>query len=249
MIEKLRKDADKIPSPSRDDIMVMAKSIWGETVSNVDVNFAFKRNALTIKLDGTEDHLVSNKLKALVWDEMTDFRKNLLRSPHPDSLKKLEGIMIPPDGVKRKLCAAIDSVPTDEGCELLDGDYTDDEYDRNEESDDEGESDNDDQSELRPEPSEAIRKETSDNETTQDPEVKADLECLSRIESMISAEKRVSSTHLLPFFVKVENTLAKERQRCRMRDQKKEIKANQTSKESNNENDADDANAFDIFNE
>ena len=40
---------------------------------NVDVSDVFKRNGLTIKLDGFEDHLVSSKLKALVWDKMKEF--------------------------------------------------------------------------------------------------------------------------------------------------------------------------------
>ena len=43
-----------------------------------------------------------------------------------------------------------------------------------------------------------------------DPEFKADLECLNRIESAISSEKKNSSANLLPFLVRVENMLAGE---------------------------------------
>ena len=68
--------------------------------SKVDIHGAFKRNAISIKLDGSEDYLVLSKLKALVWEEMKEFRSKLLRNPHPASLKKLEEVMIPTDSVK-----------------------------------------------------------------------------------------------------------------------------------------------------
>ena len=66
MIEKLCSNSNKIPSPSRDQIMDMCKSACNETVSKVDIHGIFKRNALAIMLDGSEDYLVSSKLKALV---------------------------------------------------------------------------------------------------------------------------------------------------------------------------------------
>ena len=66
MIEKLRENPDKIPSPSRDGIMKMCKAVFEETIPKVDVSDAFKRNGLTIKLDDSEDHLVLSKPKALV---------------------------------------------------------------------------------------------------------------------------------------------------------------------------------------
>ena len=76
MIERLRENSDKIPSPSRDEIKKMCKAAFKEGIAKVDVRDAFKRNGLTIKLDGSEDHLVSSKLKALVWDEMKEFTPN-----------------------------------------------------------------------------------------------------------------------------------------------------------------------------
>ena len=110
MIEKLRKNPDKVPFPSRDDIMKMCKAALEESVAKTDVNEAFKRNGLTIKLDGSEDHLVSSKMKALVWDDRKEFRSELLSVPHPTTLKKLEEAMIPPDGVQRKLDGVVGSV-------------------------------------------------------------------------------------------------------------------------------------------
>ena len=52
MIEKLRENPDKVPSPSRDDIMKMCKAAFEESVAKTYVNEALKRNGLTIKLDG-----------------------------------------------------------------------------------------------------------------------------------------------------------------------------------------------------
>ena len=97
MIEKLRSNPNKIPSPSRDE------------------------------LDGSEDYLVSRKLKALVWEEMKEFRSKLLSNPHPTSLKKLDKVMIPPDGVKYKLKKVVDGTPPDEGLKIIGGDLTDEE--------------------------------------------------------------------------------------------------------------------------
>ena len=39
-------------------------------------------------------------------------------------MKKVEELMIPQDGVKRKLNEAVDSVPSDKGCEVLNGELT-----------------------------------------------------------------------------------------------------------------------------
>ena len=40
------------------------------------------------------------------------------------TLKEVEELMIPPDGGKRKLDGAVDSVPPHKGCEELDGELT-----------------------------------------------------------------------------------------------------------------------------
>ena len=55
MIEKLKANPEKIPSPNQDEIMLMLQSVFNETISKIDIHFAFKRNGLTIKLDGSED--------------------------------------------------------------------------------------------------------------------------------------------------------------------------------------------------
>ena len=40
------------------------------------------------------------------------------------TLKEIGELMIPPDIVKRKLDGVVDSVPSDKGCEVLDGELT-----------------------------------------------------------------------------------------------------------------------------
>lgn len=62
-------NSDKIPSANREET-VFAETTFAE----VHANNALKRIGLTIKFDGSEDHLVSNNLKALVWDKMKEFR-------------------------------------------------------------------------------------------------------------------------------------------------------------------------------
>ena len=37
------------------------------------------------------------------------------------TLKEIEELIFPPDGVKRKLDGVVDCVPPDKGCEALDG--------------------------------------------------------------------------------------------------------------------------------
>ena len=50
-------------------------------------------------------------------------RKRLTKKIAPN-LKEVEELMIPADGVKQKLDGVVDSVPPDKGCEVLDGELT-----------------------------------------------------------------------------------------------------------------------------
>ena len=110
----------------------MCKVAFSETLNKVDISNVFERNGSTIKLDGLEDQLVSNTLKVLVWDKMKEFRSQLLNWPNPNTLKTLE-VMITKDGVKRKLLdEVIYSIPPDKGSGIYDEEYTDDEWDDNE---------------------------------------------------------------------------------------------------------------------
>ena len=95
MLNKLEDKSDKIPTPSRDEVMSMFKTAWDEATAFVDTDLVFKQNAITINLDGFEDHLVSTNLSTLVMKEMKEFRETLLKLPVPNSLKKLKKLIIP----------------------------------------------------------------------------------------------------------------------------------------------------------
>ena len=72
----------------------------------------FKSLFVTNALDGSEDYLVSDKLFALLGDEMVDFWKELMSQKSVKTLKEVIRNLIPPKGVKRKANV--------QGSELLD---------------------------------------------------------------------------------------------------------------------------------
>ena len=159
--------------------------------------------------------------------------------------------MILPTGVKRKLNGTVDGISPDEGCKILGGEPTDDEWDK-EESENESVDENNDTGQLS---NTEITDNVADNECTSvDPEVEADLACLIRIKSVVPMEKKESSNNLLPFFIKIENVLCKERQRCREREKRKRKQQAQVASQSNNidrrssDRELDDHNLLDIFN-
>ena len=110
MLEQLEKDPIKIPSPSRSEMMSMLLQAW-ETLE-IDTKREFKSLFVTNALDGSEDYLVSDKLFALIGDEMVDFWKELMSQNSVKTLKEVIRNLIPPKGVKRKANV--------EGSELLD---------------------------------------------------------------------------------------------------------------------------------
>ena len=109
MLEQLNNDPNKIPSPSRDEMMCMLLKAW--ELLDVDTEREFKSLFVTNALDGSKGYLVSNKLYALVANEMVKFRTELMTSRPAKTLKEVIRKLIPPKGVKRK--------GNDEGIELL----------------------------------------------------------------------------------------------------------------------------------
>ena len=109
MMKKLQPDKKKVPSPTREEIINMAV----KDSRKVDISFTevFKELFVTNKLDGSEDYLVSDKLLALIGNEMKEFRKKLMESPPPDKIQKVIKSIILPKGIRRKNV---------EGTELLD---------------------------------------------------------------------------------------------------------------------------------
>ena len=110
MLEQLNNDPNKIPSPSWDEMMRMLLKTW--ELLDVDTEKEFKSLFVTNALDESEDYLVSDKLYALVGNEMVKFRTELMTSRPAKTLKEVIRKLIPPKGVKRK--------GNDEGIALLD---------------------------------------------------------------------------------------------------------------------------------
>ena len=108
MLKMLEKDKHKVPSRNRKEMVKILLSAW----KDVPNNFAevFKKLFVTNALDGSEDHLVSDKLFALIGSDTQKFRKELTESPVPAKLLTVIKQLIPPKGIRRNL----------EGTELLD---------------------------------------------------------------------------------------------------------------------------------
>ena len=99
MLKQLEEDPGKIPRPSKDDMMSILNSAWTETLNEVDVVDRFKCLWLTNDLNGSEDYLVSQRIKD---DSLLEFCTNLLKQEPPKTLKALIRTITPPKGVKRK---------------------------------------------------------------------------------------------------------------------------------------------------
>ena len=123
MLNQLKKNPGKIPQPSRDEMMDIFNNAWQEEYNRIDNVDAYKKNMISIALDGSEDHLASKKLMDLVGEEMLAFREELLKSEPVSSLKDLMKQITPPEGMHRstKSSNTDDPLP-DEGYKLYDGD-------------------------------------------------------------------------------------------------------------------------------
>ena len=96
MVKLLKANPDKIPAPSRNQMMELFDNSWKTVYDRIDNVLVFKRNMITLKLDGSEDHLASRKLMDLVGKEMVQFREHLLKSKSCTTLKQLCKKIIPP---------------------------------------------------------------------------------------------------------------------------------------------------------
>ena len=100
MIEKLQANKNKALSPTRGEMMSVLANAWSllTVASTTTLKILFVTNAL----DGSEDHLDSEKLFCLICTDMLSFRAELLTQLHPKSLESVVRKLIPPKGTKRK---------------------------------------------------------------------------------------------------------------------------------------------------
>ena len=102
MLKMLKDNPKVIPKPSRQDVIDMAVSCMNKLNEGLDFSKAFKSVFVTNKLDGSEDLLIDDKLRTLVYEDMVKFRTELLATPPPKTLEELLKTITPPKGVKRK---------------------------------------------------------------------------------------------------------------------------------------------------
>ena len=81
--------------------MKMFDVLWTKVCAEIDTASVFKKNVITLNLDGSENHLASQKLLSLVGVEMFRFKKELLISHLPLSIQALNNLIDPPVGVRR----------------------------------------------------------------------------------------------------------------------------------------------------
>ena len=209
-------------------------------------NFAdiFKKLFVTNALDGSEDHLVSDKLFALIGNEMHTFRKKLLKSPVPVNLLSVIKNLIPPKGIHRDF----------EGSELLDyveDDpylFEDDESKTNETPDESG-SESDDDVETQPETSNQTTVETARSSKipsltniTEDPLINKDAKFLDALQLVL--EENDTSVIFKPHLKKLKSAFYEAR-----RSIKKRIQDSNFANDTNNTafEDEDEGNIFEVL--
>ena len=74
----------------------------------IDTKRKFKSLFVTNTLDGSEDYLVSDKLFALIRDEMVNFRKEFMLQNSIKTLKEVIRNLIPPKGANNKRKANVE---------------------------------------------------------------------------------------------------------------------------------------------
>ena len=80
MLYNLTENPNKIPQPSRDQIMQMFRNVWDEVYTKIIcVDAYYKKTMMTLAFNGSEDHLASKKLMDLVG-KMLAFSEELIKS-------------------------------------------------------------------------------------------------------------------------------------------------------------------------
>ena len=222
MLEMLEKDPIKIPTPNRDQMMQMFQESWNETCANVNNEFVFKTNMITLALDGSEDHLASRKLMDLIGNKMLEFRENLLSSKPAATLKELHAQMIKPEGVRMKGQTAKVKAPPDEGLELVDGDgedldvdYLEDLEDNSQENEEGTDGDEQGTNYENTNLVENLECEDDNMPISNNTEVMNtnDLQLLQKINDTFCHVKKECSNTLLPFLVQIEGVAATARRK------------------------------------
>ena len=84
---------------ARDEMMVMLSKSWENLT--IDNERTFKSLFVTNAFDGSEDHLVSDKLYQLIGPQMLQFRETLMKPKAPKTLQQLLRQLIQQKGIHR----------------------------------------------------------------------------------------------------------------------------------------------------
>ena len=182
MLEKLRDEPSKIPSPSRDEIMKM--SAYALENIKIDCQRAFKSLFVTNSLDGSEDYLVSDKIFRLIGPKMLNFREKLMNEESPKTFKDMLKTITPPKGIKRR--------PNIEGVELLDCDGDELEDQENSEGDDSEEEDDETDKNCVNNNDKASKEVTSLNKACNNPEINSDAKFLDKFQALLESTNDTS---------------------------------------------------------
>ena len=244
MIEQLQSNPNKIPQPSKDDMMRMLDVAWKSVLGRVDVDDRFKALWVTNNFDGSEDFLVSQKIMDLVGTEMIEYRKRLMEKESPKTLKQLISKIRPPKGVRRK---GEGNKPWDEGIEMSDceGDVMEDEAEGNDveeevENEEEENSHNAQMSNVSQPEGSSVPDSTQkvDQLSEQFPEFRKDIEFLHEISKLIETHGPNTTKRFTSHIVQLETTyrIARLSLRKRMRAEVDASKSRNTNVEVVEEN-------------
>jgi hypothetical protein len=231
MLEQLRENRNRIPSPSRDEMMTMLCESW--QALDIDPKLALKNVFVLNALDGSEDFLVSDKLFELVGREIVDFRREMMQTPPPKTVQELVRMITPPKGVRRKANDVQDVLPPDEGRELIDcegRELTEAEvavelnYEEGADIDDEVEGPPDTQANIEssepgtskmPSSSNSARTVCLAAQLTKDDSIKGDAQFLDEMKQLLENHK--TSALFIPYYVHFKLTYTKARSSIKKR--------------------------------
>ena len=83
MLTKLTSEPNKVPSPSKDDMMAMLNASWKKTAESVNPTRALKEYFLLIALDGSKDYMLKESLMSMIGEDIIKFSQDLMLSPPP----------------------------------------------------------------------------------------------------------------------------------------------------------------------
>ena len=180
---------------------------------NVDFPRAYKSLFITNALDGSEDHLISDKLFELVGVKIKKFREKLMMEESPSTLDELIKTITAPKGIRR----GRNVEGQIEGEELMD--CSGDEINSDDEDEDTDKDENDGEIKLTKEKSTSVLNLTN---LSNDPDVNADAEFLNTFQILL--ETQTTSRLFIPYLSQLKVINQKARRSIKNRIERARVK-------------------------